>query len=152
MKSLSSLMTSKDRTGASVQCELVGEVPVVQDTLPLLLLPMSCIEPSLVLVLLPPRLYASLWLLSMPQSLGLHVVVMVAVTAAMVDNASNLTVIACWFAINAGIRVVMLDVGNLCFQTHHWVYIIITYSGDIGFFWCLAAIWVGFCCVYFVIF
>ena len=80
----------------------------------------------------------------MPKSLGPHVVVVVAVTAAVVDNAGDLTVIACWLAINAGIGVVVIDVGDLRFQTHYRVRVIITYAGDIGFFWCSAAIRVGF--------
>jgi len=32
----------------------------------------------------------------------------------------------------------MIDVGDLRFQPHHWVRIIITYAGDVVFFWCSA--------------
>ena len=80
-----------------MRCALVGEVSAAQDTLPLLLLPPPTlrVEPSLVLMLLLPGSYASLWLLLMPKSLGPHVVVVVAVTAAMVNNVGDLTVIMC---------------------------------------------------------
>ena len=127
-----------------MRCALVGEVSAAQDTLSLLLPPTSRVEPSFVLVLLPPGSYASLRLLLMPKSLGPHVAVVVAVTAAVVDNVGDLTVIACWLAINAGIGVVVINVGDLRFQTHHRVRVIITYAGDVGFFWCSTAIRVGF--------
>jgi len=56
----------------------------------------------------------------------------------------DLTVVVSWLVINAGVGVVVIDVGDLHFQLHYQVRIVITSAGDVRFFWCLAAIRVGF--------
>jgi len=56
----------------------------------------------------------------------------------------DLTVVASWLVINASVRVVVIDVGDLHFQLHYQVHIVITSAGDVRFFWCSVAIWVGF--------
>ena len=56
----------------------------------------------------------------------------------------DLTVVASWLVINAGVGVVVIDVGDLRFQLHYQVRIVITSAGDVRFFWCSAAIQVGF--------